>query len=98
MSKSYDNMTLYLGLGALGALIIGVVWCFTSGPCSGNTSAGSGASGSGIGAGIANTVLGGLSEINDAANSAINTMAQTIPGSDENLSDLDNGLIFGGGA
>lgn len=76
------NVTLYLGIAAVIAVIVGVVWCFQSGPCSGNTGSPDGAPAS-LGAAISG---------------AISSVAGLATSSGNDLENEDNGIIFGGGA
>lgn len=77
--------SLYFAIAAVLAVFVGVVWCFTAGPCGGSTSAGDDP-GTGVGG------------ILSAASDAIQSAAQYATGNSNPLENEDNGIIFGGGA
>jgi hypothetical protein len=79
---------MYLGLGALLALVIGVIWCFMAGPCAGSTSASGTASGAGVGGSIANAATGGISSVIDAASNAMDAVSQSGIGSELGIPQL----------
>jgi hypothetical protein len=85
MKMNDGDLTLYLALGAALALVIGVVWCITSGPCSSSSSPN-------------NPATPGAGSVGAAINTAIQSAAQFSTGSSNPLENEDNGIIFGGGA